>query len=254
MENRDLRLSRPSGYDYGSGYHPVEIRGKEEKRSWDLTQVILDRLPSGGILLDVGCGEASKLPPIAEKAGKIVGLDIKLALLGKGKDVIKNAQLLNIELVNGDAVRLPFKDGTFDMVTFMLSPHNAYEAGRVLKPGGYAIVERVGERDKYKLKKLFGSDKEGYRGFRCDLPEGQLVKEYSRDFAEAGFSQVEVKDGWWKTWYTREELIRLLQETPTIRGFNVKGDASILDEAEQKFGTPLGIEVVQHRILVVAQK
>ncbi len=68
-----------------------------------------------GSVLDVGCGNARNLIPIAKKGLKCVGIDFS-------KNMIKNAMAMSkksdveIDFVVADALYLPFKDKSFDSV------------------------------------------------------------------------------------------------------------------------------------------
>src|SRR5215510_8979939 len=89
-------------------------------------------------VLDVGCGTGDLSIELFEKtAARVAGIDFCRPMLQLAKD--KASQLSFIE---GDALRLPFADATFDAVTigFALRNLSSVESGlvefnRVLKPG-----------------------------------------------------------------------------------------------------------------------
>lgn len=245
----------PEWHTYKKSYDPQTIQGDiEEARPWQLLQVIRSYIPENARLLDVGCGPGTKLPSLAPFSSGIIGVDTVYGLVFKAKVLVDESKMVHIEFANADGNRLPFPSGSFDIVTHMLSPHNANEAYRVLRPGGVVIMERVGEQDKWELKEFFGSDEQGPRGYRMEYKKGQLANEYKADFEKAGFSEVSVLDGMFYSWYTRDRLERLIKEAPTIRNFDPVADREILDRVEQELGTPQGIRLQQHRILLVAKK
>ena len=98
-----------------------------------------------GCLLEVGCGEGSNLAFLAEalKGWARFGIDFSEA---------KIAYLLveqpGVEAVAGDALHLPFADGSFDLVLCRDLLHHVdanrdqavSEALRVLRPGGRLVV------------------------------------------------------------------------------------------------------------------
>jgi SAM-dependent methyltransferase len=108
------------------------------------TPAFLGMLPdvSGQVGLDVGCGEGHNTALIAERAGQMVGLDISARFARSAVMAARDAP--GTALVIGDAVSLPFADGSFDFVvgfmSFMDIPRPASvltEAARVLRTGGF---------------------------------------------------------------------------------------------------------------------
>jgi ubiquinone/menaquinone biosynthesis C-methylase UbiE len=94
--------------------------------------------------LDVGCGTGLLTLPLAEHAGRVVGLDLSPSMLEKLAAKAAR-QGLTIELREGSVLELPFDDGEFTVVTtsFMLlyltpaeKQHAMAEIRRVLAPGG----------------------------------------------------------------------------------------------------------------------
>lgn len=82
------------------------------------------------------------------RAGVVVGLDRSAGMLGLAAGKVSRKRLNGtITLVEGDAIEMPFDDGTFDVVTIAFGLRNLpdYAAGlgemtRVLKSGGRLFV------------------------------------------------------------------------------------------------------------------
>ena len=100
-------------------------------------------------VLDVACGTGDLALAIASQVeARVIGLDFcrPMLTLAKRKAAVADLPLL---LIEGDALRLPFADATFDIVTIAFGLRNlaSVEAGlgefrRVLRPGGMiAILE-----------------------------------------------------------------------------------------------------------------
>ncbi len=98
--------------------------------------------------LDVGCGSGSGLLVLARNFKKVTGADVDLEGLVLARQLVKENNLSGIEIVPGDATRLPFDDNSFDFVTGLDFLHHVEKPGlalaeirRVLKPGGVAALD-----------------------------------------------------------------------------------------------------------------
>lgn len=95
----------------------------------------------GKRLIDIGCGPGTYSVEFAKRGANVFGIDISRNMLNKAK---KNAERMNILLTlqKADAHSLPYKDGSFDVATLILTILNSKmleEAARVLKPGGLLL-------------------------------------------------------------------------------------------------------------------
>ena len=91
-------------------------------------------------ILDVGCGTGANLELLG-KYGKAEGVDVSLAAL----DFCRARGLANVR--QGEAEKLPYEDGSFDLVTALdVVEHldddvaGLREMRRVLRPGGRALL------------------------------------------------------------------------------------------------------------------
>ncbi len=238
---------------YDPKYESDLLRGIEEPRPWDLLEIIRRHTKKTDILLDIGCGTAFKSIQLSGDVEKVYGFDSNKKMIAKAEGNIRQAKASNINLVAGKSEEIPFEDNCFDIVTCMVAPHDTSEVYRVLKPSGYTILEKIGDRDKWSFKKEFGFDEEGLRGQFSNLPAGERAKEYKGEFGEI-FSDVTVQNGFWETYYSMEGLLLLLEQTPTIRRFDRENDIEALQRIQRKYSTPEGLKTTQNRILIVARK
>jgi len=239
--------------EYSPKYESDLLRGTEQSRPWDIIEEIRKYTRRDDILLDIGCGTATKLVKLGHDVKKIFGLEPGPTMRERAKENVRKNGLKNVVFVNGSAESIPFPDNSFDVVTCMLAPHDTYEVHRVLKPGRYAIIEKIGDRDKWNLKELFGEDEIGCRGQLAHLKEGQRVAIYQEQFGRI-FSEVSINIGTWKTYYSPEDLVMLLEHTPMIRGFDRQKDVEILKKIQERHMTEKGIETQQNRLLICARK
>jgi SAM-dependent methyltransferase len=95
----------------------------------------VDVLPDD-LVLDVACGSGNTAIAAARCFAEVTGIDFVPALLERGR-VRAAAELLEVELVEGDAQELPFGDGSFDVVlsTFgaMFAADQQRTAGELLR-------------------------------------------------------------------------------------------------------------------------
>jgi phosphatidylethanolamine/phosphatidyl-N-methylethanolamine N-methyltransferase len=111
----------------------------------DLRTKSLGALPKAGSLdiLINGIGTGLDLPH-APRVHRYVGLDLTRAMLERARH---RRDELNLELVQGDSLALPFKNEAFDYAVLHLilaivpdAPACLTETARVLKPGGTVLL------------------------------------------------------------------------------------------------------------------
>jgi len=99
--------------------------------------------PGQGLrILDVGCGTGQSLRIYRERAGLYVGIDLSLGALR-----LAGSRFTGASWMQADALRLPFRTGSFDVVAFSSVLHHIgdrgaalAEARRVLAPGGWVFA------------------------------------------------------------------------------------------------------------------
>ena len=96
----------------------------------------------GERVLDLAAGTGSSSLPFAVAGARVVAADFSLGMLRVGKQAHPG-----LDLLAGDALRLPFADGVFDAVTISFGLRNVSdvdaalaEMARVTRPGGRLVV------------------------------------------------------------------------------------------------------------------
>ena len=98
------------------------------------------------IALDLCCGTGDLALELADRA-RVVGCDFCHPMLVLGREKITERAVARASLTEGDALRLPFEDSCFNVVTIAFGLRNLAdverglaEIFRVLKPGGRAAI------------------------------------------------------------------------------------------------------------------
>jgi demethylmenaquinone methyltransferase/2-methoxy-6-polyprenyl-1,4-benzoquinol methylase len=156
---------------------------------------------------DVAIGTALAVPG----SRRVVGVDFAGAMLARGRDKIRAAGLASrVQLVRGDAMRLPVADASVDCLTIAFGIRNVQvtdaacrEMLRVLKPGGRVAILEFGLPQAPGLRQLYawyflrvlpriGSLVSRHGGAYSYLPASVGAFPWGQEFADlltrAGFS------------------------------------------------------------------
>jgi demethylmenaquinone methyltransferase/2-methoxy-6-polyprenyl-1,4-benzoquinol methylase len=114
-----------------------------QDRGWRRAVAQALALQPGERVLDLAAGTATSSAALARSGAHVVGCDFSLGMLRVGS----RAGHPGVELVAGDALRLPFADASFDAVTISFGLRNTSdvdlalrELRRVTRPGGRLVV------------------------------------------------------------------------------------------------------------------
>lgn len=112
---------------------------------WPEVTDFLDQAPTGGVGLDLGCANGRHLPPLAERADAVLGVDLSRALLeiAVERDIADGC-------CQADAALLPLADNSVRTAVYVATLHHLPtqeerrasldELARVLEPEGQALV------------------------------------------------------------------------------------------------------------------
>lgn len=130
----------------------VKQEGRAAARITDVSSILRDLLadkPAVENYLDIGCAEGG----LTVAFGEALGLDASHIF---GCDVVPVATNAQFEFAIAQAEELPYEDGQFQVISFIMSLHHIKdvpaalaEAQRVLAPGGLLIVREHDSRSKH---------------------------------------------------------------------------------------------------------
>jgi len=113
-------------------------RSKAWRKS--VTGIIAPKI--GMTVLDIAAGTGSSSRPLVDNGAEVTALDFSAGMLDQGRKQHKD-----IKFVQGDALKLPFSENTFDVTTISFGLRNTAnsnialrEALRVTKVGGKIVV------------------------------------------------------------------------------------------------------------------
>lgn len=173
----------------------------------------------GQTAIDVACGTGDWTIALADavgKDGRVVGLDFSQNMLDVGAYKVAQRGVGGIvQLVNGDAMKLPYEDNSFDFATIGFALRNVpdiqtvlKEMARVVKPGGKVVSLEVSKPPFYPYRQLFYlyfykilpliakwtvNKYEEYAWLPQSLTNFPDSRELVRMFQQAGLDPVEVK-------------------------------------------------------------
>jgi 2-polyprenyl-3-methyl-5-hydroxy-6-metoxy-1,4-benzoquinol methylase len=137
---------------YVHGHHESVLRSYAWRTAENSAAYLLPHLASGMSVLDVGCGPGTITIDLARRVapGVVVGVDVSEAPLEGARKEAEAQRLDNVRFGVANVGRLPFADGTYDVVhAHQLLQHLAdpvaalSEMARVCKPGGIVAVRDV---------------------------------------------------------------------------------------------------------------
>jgi SAM-dependent methyltransferase len=138
---------------YLHGHHDSVLRSHRWRTAENSASYLLAHLSPGAQVLDVGCGPGTITADLAARVpgGHVTGIDAAPDVLALARQEAGRRGLANVRFETGDAYRLAYADGTFDVVhahqllQHLSDPVRALaEMRRVCRPGGL-VAARDGD-------------------------------------------------------------------------------------------------------------
>ncbi len=116
-------------------------------RSWKALAEALIKVLNYRVVADLGAGEGTLAQLLAQRAEKVIAVDLSPKMVEFGQQLAAQNGLVNLEYRLGDIESPPIDDGTLDLAVLSQALHHAEHpqraldaAFRALKPGGRLIV------------------------------------------------------------------------------------------------------------------
>lgn len=141
-------------------------------------QQLLDQVPQGCSVLEIGVGTGGLLTELATRAARLIGVDHSPAMLDEARRRLNDNGLNSIELRLGEMSHLPLPDGGVGCVVCNMVLHHAAdpaavlaEIRRVLAPGGILLLADLARHDREAVREQLADQ---WLGFEEDELKGWM--------------------------------------------------------------------------------
>jgi ArsR family transcriptional regulator len=156
-------------------------------RSWKALAEALIKVLNYKVVADLGAGEGTLAQLLAQRAEKVIAVDLSPKMVEFGKALAIQNGLHNLEYRLGDIEEPPIEAGTLDLAILSQALHHAEHpqsaidaAFRILKPGGRLIVLDLVQHSFEQARELYA---DRWLGFTESALAGMLEK--------TGFDEIE---------------------------------------------------------------
>lgn len=182
-------------HKYWSGKRDGGHRYSTEEWFQKYASELLAMLPSGGTLLDVGCGACQLTTYLAAEFEQVYAMDFSETMLATARQRIKSRGLTNMRLLSGTAQEFPkvikntnviLSFGLLQYLTLADIRQHLLECRRVLSKGGMVCAANIPNsalKHLYYYGRLIPNQFQTARGFRMwiELTRRRVVAYFHRD-------------------------------------------------------------------------
>jgi len=143
-------------------------------RSWKALAEALIKVLNYRVVADLGAGEGTLAQLLAQRAEKVIAVDISPKMVAFGQELATKNGLANLEFRIGDIEEPPIDAASLDLAVLSQALHHAARpqraidaAFRILKPGGRLIVLDLMQHSFEEARELYADHWLGFS--ECDL-------------------------------------------------------------------------------------
>jgi ubiquinone/menaquinone biosynthesis C-methylase UbiE len=143
----DLRVQ--THYDEIADVYDQRYDHRDRGRQYydHIATAVMNRIGTGGELLDIGCGTGLFIRRYLKYGGTVTGIDISTGMIRRATPIFPE-----VNFVAGNAEYLPFQDDSFDSISSLLAfsyltrpDQTLKDCCRILRPGGRMAVCTLGK-------------------------------------------------------------------------------------------------------------
>ncbi|MBI2572289.1 class I SAM-dependent methyltransferase [Candidatus Woesearchaeota archaeon] len=226
--------------------------------------IAFSRIPSGGKVLDIGCGSGQVTFPFAQRGYPVIGLDVSVEMIDIAKH--KCSSFPQVSFMVGPFEEVDIEDHSLDLITsgmawhWVTSKDRYQKAARLLnEKGAIALFWQYQPREESELVTQMGKILDRWGGPNRG-PAGGRVNEIAHEVmaelhTSSEFSNVELREYNEKLQFTQQQYRNLVFSYGWVQGLNaenqrgLENDLNVLLTQQQE---PLVIPY--KHVLVMAKK
>ncbi|KAK1753224.1 S-adenosyl-L-methionine-dependent methyltransferase [Echria macrotheca] len=246
-------MATSSQTNYIHGHPPEVLKAHAHRTAARDAAYLAPHIRRDSKILDIGCGPGTISADFAALApeGSVVCFEISEAALATARTTFASRDLYNADFVRGDATKLPFEDGSFDIVhahqvlIHLPDPVAALrEMRRVTKPGGGLVASKdmiMASVNWYPPDPRLDVWRDGITGTIAETgADPEMGRRLKAAALEAGFDEERIRVGASCWSFADREDVRFwgsscrdrMAEGTEIRGRIVRGGYATEDEVD----------------------
>jgi len=255
----DALIAQAEAYAFeGWDFSFLDGRNEVDPQPWDYKARVEELARSSATMVDLGTGGGEFVASLEARAPLTIATegwlpnvpvaDRRLRPLGVHLVAVEgapdNAQQRFTDLEG----RLPFRDGSFDLVFDRHEAFRATEVARVLRPDGVFMTQQVGSLNEIELNDVLGGDVKP-----CLSP---TLDEYVAQLEQAGLEVLEAQEAFpAKRYFDVGVVVIFLQAVPwQYEGFDVRKHVEALLAVHEIIAEHGAFTAHMHRFLLEAKK